>query len=143
MEFDFGILPLPKWDEAQENYISPVTAFGSNCISVPITASDLDRTATISEALSCESMYTVTPEYYEVALEDKMLRDVESTEMLEIILSTAMIELGYMWNWGSIYGSICTATTSNNTNLASTFKMLEKMVNRSIESTIKAIESFE
>ena len=140
MEFDFGIIPQPKYSEDQDRYYSPIEAYGTNSIAIPITASNLDRTATIIEALSCESMYTVTPAYYEVALEGKMLRDVESTEMLEIILSTAMIELGYMWNWGSIYGSICTATNTNNTNLASTFKVLQKMIDRSIESTIKAIE---
>ncbi len=139
MEFDFGIIPLPKYDEAQERYYSPITAYGSNCISVPITASDLDRTGHIIEALSCESMYTVTPAYYDVALEGKMLRDEESTEMLDIILDTAMFELGYMWNWGSIYSSLGTATTSNNTNLASMFKALEKVCARAIETTVKAV----
>ena len=143
MEFDFGIIPLHKLDEAQERYYSPVTAYGSNCISVPITAGDIERTGHIIEALSCESMYTVTPAYYEVALEGKMLRDEESTEMLDIILDTAMFELGYMWNWGSIYGSLCTATTSNNTNLASIFKAVEKVCNRAIETTVKAVSDNE
>lgn len=141
MEFDFGILPLPKYNEEQERYYSPVTAYGSNCISVPITAGNLDRTATIIEALSCESMYTVTPAYYEVALEGKMLRDEESTEMLDIILDTAMFELGYMWNWGSIYNSIGSATQANNTNLASMFKALDRVVSKAIETTVTAVEN--
>lgn len=141
MEFDFGIIPLPMWDEAQERYYSPVTAYGSNCISVPITASNIDRTATIIEALSCESMYTVTPAYIEVALEGKMLRDEESTDMLDIILSTAVFELGYMWNWGSIYNTIGTLTQANNTNVSSAFRVLDKVCNRAIENTVKALEN--
>ena len=59
MEIDFGIIPLPKYTAEQQHYYSPVTSFGSNCISIPITASNLDRTATIIEALSCESMYSI------------------------------------------------------------------------------------
>lgn len=143
MEFDFGIIPLPKYDESQERYYSPVTAYGSNCISIPITASNVDRTATIIEALSCESMYTVTPAYYEVALKGKMLRDEESTEMLDLILSTTVFELGYMWNWGSIYNSLCTATTSNNTNLSSLFKTLERVATKSMQSNIDAIAALD
>ncbi len=141
MEFDFGIIPLPMWDEAQERYYSPVTAYGSNCISVPITASNVDRTATIIEALSCESMYTVTHAYYETALKGKMLRDEESTEMLDIILSTAVFELGYMWNWGSIYDTIGNLTKSNNTNVSSAFRVLEKVCTRAIENSTKALEN--
>ncbi|MBQ8396601.1 MAG: extracellular solute-binding protein [Clostridia bacterium] len=139
MEFDFGIIPLPKYTAEQERYYSPVTAYGSNCISIPITASNIDRTATIIEALSCESMYTVTPAYYEVALKGKMLRDEESTEMLDVILSTTVFELGYMWNWGSIYNSLSTATTSNNTNLSSLFKALDRVATKAMQTSVDTI----
>lgn len=140
MEIDFGIIPLPKYDEAQDRYYSPVTAYGSNCISIPVTASDLNRTATIIEALSCESMYTVTPAYYDVTLESKMLRDEESVEMLDIILNTTMFELGYIWTWGGIYSTICNSVTSDDTNIASKLKATERACNRSIEATLDAIE---
>ena len=140
MEFDFGIIPLPKYDENQERYYSPITAYGSNCISVPITASNLDRTATIIEALSCESMYTVTPAYYEITLEGKMLRDPESVEMLDIILNTTMFELGYIWTWGNIYSSVCQFTTNEDTNIASKFKAMERVCNKGIQSTLEAVE---
>lgn len=140
MEFDFGILPLPKYDETQDRYYSPVTAYGSNCISVPITASNLDRTATIIEALSCESMYTVTPAYYDVMLKGQRLRDEESVEMLDIILSTTMYELGYIWNWGGIYDTIYQSASNGNIDIASRFKTMERMCNKAIESTIKAME---
>ena len=140
MEINFGIIPLPKYDEAQDRYYSPVTAYGSNCISIPVTASDLDRTATIIEALSCESMYTVTPAYYDITLEGKMLRDEESVEMLDIILNTTMFELGYMWTWGGIYSTICNSVTSDDTNIASKLKATEKACNRAIQQTLDAIE---
>ncbi len=141
MEFDFGILPMPKYDEKQERYYSPVTAWGSNCISVPITASDLDRTGTIIEALSCESMYTVTPAYFDVALGTKAVRDEESAEMLETVLSTAVLELTFMWNWGGVYDAIANAAGSNNLNFASTFKVYERVAANAIETTVKAVEA--
>jgi len=89
-------------------------AYGSNCISIPITASDVDRTATIIEALSCESMHTLTPACYDVTLKGKVLRDEESTVMLDDILANPVFELAYMWNWGGVYGPLTRATTANN-----------------------------
>ena len=139
MEFDFGILPTPKYDASQDRYYSPVTAWGSNCISVPITASNLDRTGTIIEALSCESMYTVTPAYFDVALGTKAVRDEESSKMLEIVLDTAVLELTFMWNWGSAYDTIANAALANNTNFASMFKTLTKVVDKTIETSLKNI----
>ena len=141
MEFEFGIIPLPKYDESQESYYSPVTAYGSNCISVPITATNLDRTATIIEALSCESMYTVTPAYYDIMLKGQRLRDEESGQMLDIILSTTMYELGYVWNWGGIYDTIYQSAANGVTNIASRFKTLEKGCSKAIDATLKAIET--
>ena len=140
MDADFGILPLPKYTAEQEEYYSPVTAYGSNCISIPITASNIDRTATIIEALSCESMYTVTPAYYEVTLKGKILRDEESTKMLDYVLANPVFELAYMWNWGGVYGSLQNVTTANNTNVASMLKSLETTSAKAVEYTIKAIE---
>ncbi len=139
MEFDFGIIPMPKFDEAQDRYYSTVTTWGSNCISVPITASDLDRTATIIEALSCESMYTVTPAYFELSLEGRMLRDEESADMLEIILDTAIFDLSFMWNWGNAYSALQSATDSNNPNLTSVFKSLERICTAAVKNSLKNI----
>ena len=42
-----------------------------------------------------------------------------------------------MWNWGSIYDSICQTTTSDNTNVASRFKAPEKVCTRGIDATKK------
>ena len=139
MDDAFGIIPLPKHSEEQEEYISPLTAYGSNCISIPITASDVDRTATIIEALSCESMYTLTPAYFENTLKGRILRDEESTVMLDYILANPVFELAYMWNWGGVYGQLTRATTANNSNVASMLKSLEKTAAKAVEYTMKTV----
>ena len=85
-------------------------------------------------------MYTVTPAYYDITLEGKMLRDEESVEMLDIILNTTLFELGYIWTWGGIYSTICNSVTSDDTNIASKLKATEKACNRAIQQTLDAIE---
>ena len=62
MEMDFGILPLPKLDSAQENYITHMNPHTGAGISIPVSASDLERTGMILEDLAAESRYTLQPE---------------------------------------------------------------------------------
>ena len=92
METDFGILPFPKYDEAQPKYYSRAGRGWINC--VPVTAADLGRTSVIMEALAAESKNHVIPAYYEVALRTKFLRDDESEEMLDIIEKNRFVDLG-------------------------------------------------
>ena len=61
--------------------------------------------------------------------------------MLEIVLSTAVLELTFMWNWGGVYDGIATAAANNNLNFASTFKVYERMAVKAIETVVKATES--
>ena len=61
-------------------------------------------------------------------------------EMLDIILSTTMFELGYIWTWGNIYSSVCQFTTNEDTNIASKFKAMERVCNKGIQSTLEAVE---
>jgi len=139
MEFDFGIIPLPKYTADQENYSSTVTTYGSNCIAIPSSVKEPERAATIIEVLSCESMYVLTPAYYELNLKSKLVRDAESGPAIDIILKTACFELGYMWNWGGVYGQITGAFNNNTPNLATAMKSIEKSAGKAIASNVETI----
>ena len=95
MEADFGILPYPKWDEEQDGYHS-FYLDRSDAFLVPITA-NLEFTGTITEALAAESYKQVIPAFYEKALYGKLIRDEESRDMLDIILSTASYDFAYIY----------------------------------------------
>jgi len=66
MNSEYGILPYPKFDEAQENYISNVEGAATMLV-LPLTA-DGDFVGTIVEALARESYLNVIPAYYETTL---------------------------------------------------------------------------
>ena len=85
---EFGILPVPKWDEAQENYLN--VSPNGHALMIPITVQDTDRVGNILEALSYySSKYysedAAMPAYFEKALTAKSARDDESAKSLEII----------------------------------------------------------
>ena len=125
MEQDFGIIPFPKYDEAQENYRT-VTAQTGNVIALPVTVTDPDRSALIVEAMAAESVETVRPAFYDVCLTGKYVRDDESSDMIEIILDNKVYDLGYIFNIGSF---------------RSTLQNLEKAYSSDVASAITSIES--
>ncbi|MCQ2427395.1 MAG: hypothetical protein MJ137_03190, partial [Clostridia bacterium] len=143
MEFDFGIVPLPKYSADQDSYHSTVTTYGSNCIAIPTTVKNVERSAVIIEVLSCESMYVLTPAYYELNLKSKLVRDAESGPAIDIILKTACYELGYMWNWGGIYGAVTGGFNNNNPNLTTSFKSVEKLAKKAIENDVETIRGID
>ncbi len=93
MDQNFGILPWPKLEESDE-YVANVDA-GTNLFTIPITNSDFDRTSLVLETLAILGREYVIPSYYEVALKTRDSRDMESAEMLDIIVSNRVFDLGY------------------------------------------------
>ncbi len=84
LEFDFGILPLPKYDEKQENYHT-ISQDSFSLFCVPSVVNDIDMVGAITEALACESRNSVIPTFYELALKSKYARDPGSEEMIDLI----------------------------------------------------------
>ena len=86
MDDDFGVIPAPKYDESQENYIN----LGGSpfFMTVPVTAPDLGRTGDVMETLASASAGVIDTAYYDVVLKGKVSRDDESEEMLDLIIST-------------------------------------------------------
>ncbi len=84
MEADIGILPYPKLDEAQENYITS-SHDTANVGVIPTTTTKFDMVGATLEVLARESAKSVMPAYYETALKVKYARDEESTQVLDLI----------------------------------------------------------
>lgn len=91
---DFGILPYPKYDEAQETYGSYVGASYSGMICVEATIEDKAYVGTVLESLAYEGMSETTPVYYDYLLKGQFIRDEESSEMLDIIFNQRCFDLG-------------------------------------------------
>jgi hypothetical protein len=92
MESDFSILPMPKWDESQQEYHS--RSFDTGFISVPITAKDTALSGAVLEMLSyCGYRYLV-PAYIENQLGARLARDPHTSRNIMLIYDTRMIDLG-------------------------------------------------
>ncbi|MBR4961421.1 MAG: hypothetical protein IKY52_11025 [Clostridia bacterium] len=139
MEADFGVLPMPKYDEAQAEYYSPVSMWCTSLISVPLTASEPERTGIIIEALSAESLYTLTPAYYDITLQGKAVRDEESAAMLDMIFASRIFDLGNMYLLGDVFNVPGWVAINGPDKLMSTLESKKGPAQTAIDTLVNAV----
>ena len=142
MDLDFGLIPFPKYDSNQKNYGHFVHST-SAMLSIPVSCKNIDKIGPFVEAMAYESMYTVTPAYYETALTGKYFRDPESTDMLTIILQSRTFDLGsvHMFNWGNVAGTFTDLLAKGSSAYASAYakkiKSGKKALDKSVAKLLK------
>lgn len=97
MESEYGVLPYPKYDEAQDEY-KFMSRNTHNAFSMPTTCGNIDLAGAAYEALSCANYNNLLPAYYEVALKTKYASDDESAQMYDLIHNNIILDFGYTFN---------------------------------------------
>ena len=90
MSDDFGVVPMPKCDEAQESYRTRIGT-STSMFFIPKTVSDAGTVGAVCEALAYYGRQNVVPTWDEIALKEKYTRDEETKEMVDLIRSSASI----------------------------------------------------
>jgi hypothetical protein len=142
MDTDFGVLPLPKLDETQEDYAHMVHKTAC-MVGVP-NSLDLDESAFagfVLEAVAAESTNWLVPAYYTTALEGKFMRDEESKEMLDVILRTRRYDLGYAADWGGLFGGYVASSNKGGTDFASVWDKYSAKAQTAMEKDIDAYKN--
>ena len=138
MKDDYGIVPLPKLDENQENYISPI-ALWSYFMVIPKTNEDIETTSKILDTLAYLSYRDVVPAFYDVTLNIKNIRDEETTEMLDIIRASRTYDTAYAFGWGSsLRSSIASKIVSGSSDIASDIAAQKESTEAAIKTSLEA-----
>ena len=124
-QYDFGILPYPKYDEAQTEYYSLISTGLTPGVSIPVTNNAPEKAGLILEAMAYHSVDTLTHAYYETALNDRYIRDEDSGEMLDIIFASRVYDFGYIYDVGGLGLLIQQMFQSNQQNFASRYEKYE------------------
>ena len=141
MEQEFGVVPMPKYDEAQKEYRTLLhDQFTVMCIPTTVTGGDLDTVSAVMEAMASASYKTVRPAYYETTLRTKIAQDPQSAEMFDVIIDNVYIDAGIIYTnalssfhdkFRQIMGSGKNTVTSQYKSVSrSAAKALEKMVQK-------------
>lgn len=144
MEDDFGVIPMAKKNEEQENYGHYVSNGWTTAYAVPMTNKDPDRTGIILEVLCGFSTDTVRSALYDVLFAAKLVRDTESVEMLNIIFDTKSYDWAVDFSWGGNFANLYNGiyNTKNNTYVSGATKS-QKIINKMLDKVITDFKALE
>ncbi len=139
VDFEVGLLPLPKYDETQDRYYSYI-AYLAAAGAVPLTVDDLERTGTILEVLAAYSNQYVRNAYFDNTLDFKYIQDEESQTILDGILSTGQFDLSALYPWGNLGSTVAEMMTKPSEKFVSTVEKREKSIQKGIAKTLEDLE---
>ena len=139
-ECDFGILPMPKFDENQEMYNSTCRDDYS-MFAIPMTSqNNLEFIGMITEAICAQSYRSVIPQWYTVILQNRYTKDEDSIEMIETIREGILCNFGYIHSyaldWPAHQFNICINNSS--TDFASLWQSKESTFNNNLSDLMEA-----
>jgi len=139
MEDNYGVLPMPKYSEEQENYYHITTVYNAPVLSVPVTVANTEAASLILEAMAYDFYYDLLPTFYDNFLNTKMLRDTESVEMLQIIHDSVLFELSSLYILSSFVAPYNSTAKSGNTEIASTFESAASSAETVLAGVVESI----
>ena len=139
---EYGIIPMPKWDEAQDTYYTMVDG-SHDILGIPTTVSDTDYVGTIVEALNAESYKRTIPVFYDIVLKTKGSRDQESVAIIDMICQNRIFDFGYVYGgWGAAFWPQ-NLMTSKNADISSFYEKNRKTVDRYMEKVFTFFNEYE
>lgn len=145
LDYTYGFVPQPKFDTAQENYITSLTNYFS-LWGIPAVVKNEDMSAQLIECMSSEGYHYITPAVFETAYKYKYTNDETSRQsrIFDILRENIYCD----------FGKICAASLNNLPNhlfadtvqsgynnftqkIAATKRQLEKSLKAIIENVDK------
>lgn len=96
MQDEYGILPSPKFDKAQDDYYTyahdQYTIF-----MIPKSVEDPELSGAVLETMAYESYKSLQPTYYNTILKGRYANDPQSRKMLDIITTNVKIDAAWIY----------------------------------------------
>ena len=106
MEDDFGIIPVPKYDESQEKYYSYINTWVRGGVGVPATCTKIEEVGLLLEVLSYMSYGEVRDALFETTMKQKVARDDTAGVILDMVFDNSYIDLNGVYDFGGSASTI-------------------------------------
>ena len=138
-EFEVGILPLPKYDVAQDDYKH--VNWGQNLI-VPNTVRNKEMVGQVTELMSYYSSTMVLEKYYDEVLQLRVSEAPDDRDMVELIYNTVVYDPGIAFCDGNsqLFNLVyitCFGIREDNPNIASYYQKNSKVAAKFLKNLLR------
>ena len=141
MEGDYGVVPVPKFDKSQKNYVTWTHDIGST-LSIPTSIVDEIEKQQFEEVLEAYvvlSYKLVKPAYYDTMLTSRNVRDPDSAEMLDLIFQNRTYDMAMYFTDLGFSGLFSDCVINNTDNFSSKYTSNSKRFDRQIQIILKNV----
>ena len=146
MKSDYGIIPMAKMDETQDEYYTYVADWYM-MYAIPKTVKDPDAASAVLEALAIEAYKYVAPAYFDKVLKGRYTRDTESSEMLEYIVDHIKIDRAWVHSYAvdklPQYAMRYQLTEQHSSSFASFWRANKRKYQRSLEKYLAVYKGYD
>ena len=141
MEDSYGILPEPKYDTYQKEYLSFVNG-STSLVMIAKTESDPEFVGAIMEAMATYNYQHVTPNMFQVVTKLQAAQDPVSAEMVDLIIRNRVFDLGYFADLG-VSNLVRDSLIAGRAEIASGLKSGRKAAERALGQLLTNMEKFD
>ena len=143
MEDDYGILPVPKYDENQNEYITFANAHVPAYIGMPANNDRGEMNGVLLDSLGYISQRDIQPLVAGVTLKGKAARDEGSQKMIDIIYEDIYLDLNSCYNFGGSFTLLRDITMGKEENFTSKWKSIKAKAIKEANDIIKQFQEIE
>ncbi len=137
----YGILPIPKFDQNQQEYLSFVNG-ATPFVMVAKSEQDPEFVGTILEAMATYNYDKVTPKLFQVATKLQAAQDPESSAMVDYIIRNRIWDLGYYADW-SITNLVRLKLMDGSDQIAADLQKQGSQAKRGLKTLLNSYEKHE
>lgn len=138
---EFGIVPLPRVSETQDDYYTYCNANYAYCVVIPTSLDKKDRakfSAYMIELMAFGGMKYITPAYYDTTLKYRDFRDEESEDMLDnYIFDNIVYDLGNVYDFGGVQTTITTLMQNSSIDIVSSLDAKKSEIEKAISDCLE------
>ena len=140
MDYEFGVLPMPKYSTDQKDYVSFLSAKNALAIGVMATGRNLLRTGNILENMAAESHREggLVDCYVDTVLSFRYVNDEKSRENLNTVLASGVFDPCEMYGWGGVSDKLIELAGDSDT-FSSTMASVRLMAISDISDTVEEV----
>ena len=139
LNFEYGLLPTPKYSEDQETYLCFPDSYNTTLFAIPATVGDLKFAAFALEAISEESVETSYKEYIETKCKLQVAFDEDMSKCLNIVFNNIVYDMAYLEDYGTLRTKVVDVLIKESDNVyGRQFTKVEKKAKKDLKDIKEA-----
>ncbi|MBO7176284.1 MAG: hypothetical protein J6W14_02815, partial [Clostridia bacterium] len=140
----YGVLPVPKYEEAQENYYTCMAfPFSIYSVSIALSEEKANMAGAVLECMASESYRQVTPAVFETAMKLKYSAGEDDSRMYDLVRDTIQFDLGRIFTTplrNISYSPFRNACNNGNTHSVSIIKAEAKVMQKALDQIVTSLD---